>query len=92
MFLPLDNPAIDSQYTSGQLKALREQERRRAREEVDKALRHWVEFFGNSKKYTRVGYVRREAGWEEKLEKRELCEKAQAKRKARKAPGDAGGK
>lgn len=92
MFLPLDDPTIDSQYTSGQLKALREQERRRARDEVDKALRHWVEFFGKSKKYTRIGYVKRDPGWEAKLEKRLLCDKAQAKRKSRKAPGEGEGK
>ena len=88
MFIPLDDPAIDSQYTSGQLKALREQERRHAKEEVRKALQHWVDFFANSKKYTRVGTVKREEGWEEKLETRELCEPARKKRKARKAPGD----
>ncbi|KIM96436.1 hypothetical protein OIDMADRAFT_170147 [Oidiodendron maius Zn] len=88
MFIPLDDPAIDSQYTSGQLKALREQERRHAKEEVQKALQHWVDFFANSKKYTRVGTVKREEGWEEKLERRELCEPARKKRKARKAPGD----
>lgn len=86
MFLPLDDPAIDSQYTSGQLKALKEQERRRAHEEVHKALEHWVGFFANSKKYTKIGKVKREPGWEEKLEKRELCETAQRKRKPRKAP------
>lgn len=88
MFLPLDDPSIDSQYTSGQLKALREQEARRARSEVDKALRHWVDFFANSKKYHKVGHVKRKAGWPDYLEKRELCDKAKGKRKPRNAPGE----
>lgn len=85
--MPLDDPAIDSQYTSGQLKALKEQERRRANEEAHKALKHWVDFFAKSKKYTTIGKVKRVSGWEEKLEKRKLCEAAQKKRRARKEPG-----
>lgn len=41
MFLPLDDPEVDALYGKGELKALKEQERRRAKVEADKALRHW---------------------------------------------------
>lgn len=41
MFIPLDNKEVDKLYAKGELKALREQERRNAKKEVDKALRHW---------------------------------------------------
>lgn len=42
MFIPLDNEEVDSLYSKGELKSLREQEKRNARKEVDKALRHWL--------------------------------------------------
>lgn len=86
MHLPIDDPEIDSLYTSGQLKALKEQERRRAREEVHKQLKHWVDFFASSKKYSRVGTVKREPGWDTEEEPPKLCESAEAKRPKRKAP------
>jgi hypothetical protein len=41
MFIPLDNEEVDSLYGRGELKILKEQERRAAKKEVDKALRHW---------------------------------------------------
>ncbi|KAH8819196.1 hypothetical protein F5884DRAFT_815467 [Xylogone sp. PMI_703] len=86
MFLPLDDPEIDSQYTSGQLKALKEQERRRAKQEVYKGLKHWVDFFRNNPKYPAVGTVKREPGWETKGEPPVLCEKAAKRRKPRAPP------
>lgn len=86
MFIPLDDPAVDSLYTTGQLKALKEQERRKAREQVHAGLKHWVDFFGKGK-YPMVGRVKREKGWETKGEVRELCKRAQEGRpKSRKPP------
>ncbi|RDW85868.1 cytochrome b5-like heme binding-containing protein [Coleophoma crateriformis] len=86
MFLPLDDPEVDALYTSGQLKIQKQQERKRAAAEVDKALRHWTEFFGKSSKYTKVGTMKREKGWETKGEPHPLCEKAQKGRKPRAPP------
>jgi len=87
MYLPLDDAEIDALYGRGELKALKEQERRRAREKVYKALKHWVDFFEGGK-YPRVGRVRREKGWEERGEKRVLCQRAQEGRVVRKRPGE----
>jgi hypothetical protein len=86
MFLPTSTPEIDELYTSGELKAKKEQERRLARKSAHDALRHWVEFFEKSDKYDRVGFVRREEGWLERLPRRELCEKARKMRPVREPP------
>lgn len=86
MFIPLDDPEVDALYTRGQLKALREQEKRKAKEEVHKALKHWVDFFEGGK-YPKVGSVKREEGWEGKGEVRDLCKRAmEARPKSRKPP------
>ncbi|CAG8981760.1 hypothetical protein HYALB_00013977 [Hymenoscyphus albidus] len=77
MYTPKDNPEIDSLYTSGELKNLKAQEKRKAKVEVEKALKHWVDFFGNSKKYTKIGTVKREEGWETKGPAPTLCKKAE---------------
>jgi len=86
MFIPQDDPEVDSLYTKGQLKALKEQERRKAREQVHAALKHWVDFFEGSRKYTKVGRVKRAKGWETKGEVRELCQRAQEGRPKSRAP------
>lgn len=39
--MPIDDKEVDMQYTSGQLKALKEQERRKAKVEAYNALKHW---------------------------------------------------
>ncbi|KAK7731814.1 hypothetical protein SLS53_008635 [Cytospora paraplurivora] len=88
MFLPLDDPEVDSHFTKAELKTLREQEKRIAKKKTYDALKHWVDFFGNSKKYSFVGYVKREEGWLEALPKKELCEQARKGRKPRKIPDD----
>jgi predicted heme/steroid binding protein len=80
IFIPLDNPEVDALYTKGQLKALKEQERRNAKKEVDKALRHWVDFFAGSPKYPKIGYVKREKGWETKGPAPTLCKGAVERR------------
>ncbi|TAQ90372.1 hypothetical protein B7494_g1323 [Chlorociboria aeruginascens] len=86
MFLPLDDPEIDALYTKRELKILRQKEARSAKEEVRKALKHWVDFFEGSRKYFKVGTVKREKGWENRGEPPELCESAQKQRKPRPRP------
>jgi predicted heme/steroid binding protein len=86
MFIPRDDPEVDSLYTGGQLKNLREQERRKAKENAHTALKTWVDFFENSPKYTKIGEVKREVGWQTKGEAPKLCQKAQDGRKSRKPP------
>jgi predicted heme/steroid binding protein len=44
MFIPIDNEEVDSLYGKGELKVVKEVERRAAKKEVDKALRHWLVF------------------------------------------------
>jgi hypothetical protein len=86
MFIPLDNPEADALYTRGQLKVLKEQERRKAKEQVHASLKHWVDFFGGGK-YPEVGKVKREVGWETKGEVKELCKRAaEGRPKSRKPP------
>ncbi|KKA27836.1 hypothetical protein TD95_003900 [Thielaviopsis punctulata] len=87
MFIPLDNPEIDSQYEADELEALRKAEYDAAMKKVDQALAHWAGFFAKNQKYTFVGYVKREDGWLDKLEPRELCAQAQKGRPKRPAPG-----
>ncbi|KAL6695998.1 cytochrome b5 [Trichoderma pleuroticola] len=84
MFLPLDDPETDAQYTTAEMKELKEMELIRAQRQVHDALKHWVNFFGNSKKYHKVGYVKREKNWLEKQPRRELCAPAQQGRSKRK--------
>jgi hypothetical protein len=86
MFMPKDDPEVDALYEKGELKKLREQERRKAKEEVHKALKHWVDFFGGSKKYTKVGRVQRAEGWENRGPVPVLCASAEQKRKSRSPP------
>lgn len=86
MYLPLDDPEIDALYTKAELKNLKQQELRKAKMEVDKALRHWTEFFEGSKKYAKVGKVRREKGWATKGKPHPLCKTAQEGRQKRERP------
>jgi hypothetical protein len=87
MFLPYDDPEVDSLYTKAELKIARERERREAKREVYEKLKHWVDFFENSRKYVKIGQVKREKGWETKGEPPVLCKQAlEAKPKSRKRP------
>lgn len=88
MYLPLEDPEVDKHWTKSELKVLREQEKRQAEKKVYDGLKHWVDFFGNSQKYSLVGYVKRPADWLEKEPKRELCDLAAKGRKPRKVPQD----
>lgn len=86
MYLPRDDAEVDAHWTAEELAALKVTEQEQAKERAYNALKHWVDFFANSPKYTKVGYVKREEGWLEKMEKRELCEKARRGRNKRKVP------
>jgi predicted heme/steroid binding protein len=87
MYIPLDNPAVDSQWPSGELKKRKQIEKRDAKIEVYKALKHWVDFFEKSPKYPKIGQVKREKGWETKGPAPTLCARAQEGRmKSRKLP------
>lgn len=88
MYLPLDDAETDAHWTTAQMEQLRAQELETAKDRAYKALEHWVNFFAKSKKYNRVGYVKREEGWLEKLPRRELCAPAQKGRSKRKIPKD----
>lgn len=86
MYMPIDDPEIDGLFTSGELKTIKEQERRQAKQKVHGAIKHWVDFFGKSGKYKEVGKVKREKGWETKGEAPQLCKKAQDGRMKRQPP------
>ncbi|KFX93175.1 hypothetical protein V495_03007 [Pseudogymnoascus sp. VKM F-4514 (FW-929)] len=86
MFLPKSTPQVDAQYTAEEMAALQEEELKIAKEKAYKALKHWVDFFANHKKYVKVGTVKREKGWETKGEAPELCQNANNARPFRKPP------
>lgn len=90
MFLPLDDPEADAHWTEEELAALRVEELAAAKKKVNDALTHWVNFFGNSKKYKKVGYMVREDGWLEKEPLKEVCAAAQRGRKKRVPPKPVG--
>ncbi|KAI9842705.1 MAG: hypothetical protein M1837_006990 [Sclerophora amabilis] len=96
MFLPLDYDDIGGDTGERvaeeekrkpperkELKLRKEREKREAFKKVRDAVGHWVGFFEKSEKYSRVGKVLREDGWEERMEKRDLCQQAQKGRKKR---------
>ncbi|KPM44255.1 hypothetical protein AK830_g2244 [Neonectria ditissima] len=86
MFMPLDDPETDAHWTEEELAVKRVQELEAAKKRAHDALLHWVNFFTNSKKYKKVGYLVREEGWLEKEPLRELCAPAQNGRRKRLVP------
>jgi predicted heme/steroid binding protein len=86
MYLPLDDSRVDRLFPAGELAAIRQEERKVAKQKVHDALKHWVDFFANSKKYHFVGYVKREEGWLKKMKRRKLCDQAAKGRKPRDPP------
>jgi len=86
MFLPRDDEEVDQLFGKGELKALREQEKRKAKVEAYKALRHWVDFFANNPKYPKIGEVKRAPGWRDHGPVKKLCQRAQESRQPRKRP------
>ncbi|RDW90234.1 putative heme/steroid binding domain protein [Aspergillus mulundensis] len=84
MFIPIDEPEELEKLSSGERKKQREQDLRNARKKVDKAIAHWVGFFGKHKKYFEVGKViKSEEDADEMKGKRELCETARKQRPKR---------
>jgi predicted heme/steroid binding protein len=92
MFMPVDTPGDDVGMTKGEIKKRRERERREARRQVRGAIEHWEGFFGRSGKYFFVGRVVGREGWEGRVKKKELCEKARELRPKRKREEEKGGK
>ncbi|OLN87164.1 Membrane steroid-binding protein 1 [Colletotrichum chlorophyti] len=86
MFLPLDDPEIDRHWSYDDMKKLQEEELRTAQQKVHDALKHWVDFFSKSDKYTKVGMVKREPDWLAKEKKKKLCDQAQKGRVKRTIP------
>lgn len=84
MFLPLDNPEVDSHWTPAELKAKKAQERKDALKRVHDGVQHWVDFFTKSPKYHFVGKLKREPGWEGAV--KPLCKPAQEGRAFREVP------
>lgn len=55
-----------------------------AKEAIERALAHWVNFFASSEKYARVGKVVREEGWEESAPAPPaICDEARKKKPIR---------
>ncbi|CAK3864634.1 cytochrome b5 [Lecanosticta acicola] len=84
-FIPQDVPRFEETPDS-ELSEMRKYYRyemaENALEEVDKGLEHWAKMFRGEKgkDYFEVGYVKREAGWLEKMPSRTLCANAEKKR------------
>jgi hypothetical protein len=72
--------------SKGELKNRHAQELKSARKQVVAGLEGWHMLFrgDKGKPYRRVGYVKRESGWQDKMPKRGLCEQAEKGRPVRK--------
>ncbi|KAF2744034.1 cytochrome b5 [Sporormia fimetaria CBS 119925] len=87
MYMPIDPPeGAKKELSSQERKNRHARELREARKKVTEGLEHWHKLFRGEKgkPYFRVGTVRREEGWLEKLPKRELCQAARDSRPVRK--------
>ncbi|KAI4697544.1 uncharacterized protein J4E84_000674 [Alternaria hordeiaustralica] len=72
--------------SKGELKNRRAQELKSARKQMVAGLEGWHMLFrgDKGKPYRRVGYVKREPGWQDRMPKRGLCEQAEKGRPVRK--------
>jgi hypothetical protein len=72
--------------TAGERKNRNAQELRSARKQMRDGLENWHMLFrgDKGKPYRKVGEVKREDGWLEKMPKRKLCEQAEKARPIRK--------
>jgi hypothetical protein len=72
--------------SAGEKKNRHAQELREARKQAKAGLEGWHMLFrgDKGKPYRKVGTVKREKGWEEKVPKRGLCEQAEKGRPVRK--------
>lgn len=85
MFLPLDNPDVDTKYwTPQELEKKKAEELKEANRRVKEAVGSWASFFAKSKKYHFVAKLQREPGWEG--ERKPLCKQAEDSREFRKRP------
>jgi hypothetical protein len=99
MFMPLDPHEVPGAsdeevqkakarkpLTPGERKNRHAQELRKARVMMKQGLENWHSMFrgDKGKPYRRVGEVKREEGWVEKMPKRKLCEQAEKGRPLRK--------
>jgi hypothetical protein len=99
MFMPLDPHEVPGAsdeevqkakarkpLTPGERKNRHAQELRNARVMMKQGLENWHSMFrgDKGKPYRRVGEVKREEGWVEKMPKRKLCEQAEKGRPLRK--------
>ncbi len=88
MYLPLDDPEVDSHWRPAELAALKEKERAEALKRVHDGLLHWVNFFENSPKYNKVGYLKRPKNWLASEPRRPLCKSAAKGRTKRTIPAE----
>jgi hypothetical protein len=86
MYIPIDDPAIDSHWSAEELARMRVAEREDALRRVHEGLKHWVDFFAKSTKYRRVGWVKLPPGWLDQAPVRKLCDVAAKGRSKRKIP------
>lgn len=89
MYMPLEDEEADAKsgITKAEKKIRRQKELKEAMKKVRAGVEHWEGFFtgGKGGKYFKVGTMKREDGWLEKLPRKTLCEQAQKSRKKRKA-------
>ena len=85
-YVPRDDDDGDGTTSKAEIKKRREREYRVARKRVQDTIEGWATMFRGEggKPYFKVGEVVREEGWEEKLPKRELCDRAMKQRPKRK--------
>ncbi|KAI9887102.1 MAG: hypothetical protein M1823_001092 [Watsoniomyces obsoletus] len=83
MFIPIYAREDVEAASGAERKKRREQDERIARKKVLEAVKHWEDFFEKNDRYFKVGRVKREEGWLEKLPRRELCETAREARPTR---------
>ncbi|KAI1358815.1 putative heme binding protein [Xylaria arbuscula] len=88
MYLPLDDPEVDSHWSPAELAALKERERADALKRVHDGLLHWVNFFENNAKYPKVGYLKRPTNWLDSEPRRALCKSAAKGRRKRQIPSE----
>lgn len=87
MYLPIDDPTVDRHWSKSELAELKKKEMEEAQKKVHDGLKHWVDFFANSNKYSFVGYVKKPKGWPGTEPVRRLCDTAAKQRKTRTIPG-----
>ena len=84
-YVPIDDD--EDVVSKKELKMRRERDFRFARQRVEMTIDGWSRMFmgQGGKDYFKVGEVKREEGWLEKLPRRKLCERAQQQRPKRSA-------